>query len=197
MPNGAYLTATIDGTAYRIDVGNAPPDTGGNAEGYRWDIYTYERTLVLSGTGSLPDYENSWDLPWYTSQTILEEIIYLPSSLTHISWAGSGWGCPYLKAFVYPGTKAEWQNVSGYNNMPQDNYVRCSDGVYSNIRNSVTLALQGTDSASHDTVEVEGSTALSADHGSQTVTVPDIPFDDSVTVKVTTDQRAVESVRLV
>ena len=219
MPNGAYLTATIDGTAYRIDVGNAPPDTGGNAEGYRWDIYTYERTLVLSGTGSLPDYENSWDLPWYTSQTTLEEIIigegithvnatlfrnganltavYLPSSLTHISWAGSGIGCPYLKAFVYPGTKAEWQNVSGYNNMPQDNYVRCSDGVYSNIRNSVTLALQGTDSASHDTVEVEGSTALSADHGSQTVTVPDIPFDDSVTVKVTTDKRAVESVKLV
>ncbi len=219
IPDGVYLTVTIDGTTYTIDVGNAPPDTGGNTGNFRWDLYAYERILVISGSGSLPDYEKMSDLPWYSSQNILQEIIigegithvnstifrsgsnlitvYLPSSITHISWAGSWDSCPYLNEFVYPGTKAQWQNVSGHNNMPQDKYVRCSDGIYSDIKNNVTLELQSTDSSSNDTVEIEGSTAGIASHVNPTVVVVDIAYGDSVTVKVTTDKRIVESVKLV
>ena len=207
IPDGVTLTATIEGTDHTIVVDNAPPSQQGSYNGFEWALFSYERVLVLSGTGSVESVGPVQSLPWYTSapQSMLQEVIieegitrvshtifvhagqlttvHLPSSLTSITWNGSGDGCDNLREFIYPGTKAQWQNVSGYDSMPQSMYVRCSDSIYSNIQNNVTLTVQGTVSGSNDTAEIVGGAA-------------DIPYGNTVTVKVTADKQKVEKVVL-
>lgn len=92
------IDSTIDLDAINIFY-NGKIESGILGENLRWDYYV-SGSLNISGNGEMPDFENTWDIPWFLYNKEIEKVV-IRSGVTRIG-SNSFMGCTAVKQVALP-----------------------------------------------------------------------------------------------